>query len=85
MQLAIELELTPDTEVLYSAASTARLVIGRFYLWVPRLEPSGLYDDQIYFRIPKNQLNGLICEKGIQLQLLLEIAVILETQQALTD
>ena len=39
MQLAIELELTPDAEVLYSAASTARLVIDRFHLWVPRLEP----------------------------------------------
>ena len=39
MQLSIELELTPDTEVLYGAADTARLVINRFYLWVPRLEP----------------------------------------------
>ena len=39
MQLAIELELTPDTEVLYGAADTARLVINRFYLWAPRLEP----------------------------------------------
>ena len=39
MQLTIELELTPDTEVLYGAADTARLVIDRFYLWVPRLEP----------------------------------------------
>ena len=39
MQLTIELELTPDTEVLYGAAGTVRLVIDRFYLWVPRLEP----------------------------------------------
>ena len=39
MQLTIELELTPDTEALYGAADTARLVIDRFYLWVPRLEP----------------------------------------------
>ena len=39
MQLGIELELTPDTEALYGAADTARLVIERFYLWVPRLEP----------------------------------------------
>ena len=38
MQLSIELELTPDTEVLYGAAGTARLVIDRFYLWDPRLE-----------------------------------------------
>ena len=41
MELTIELELTPDTEVLYGAADTARLVIDRFYLWVPRLEPKG--------------------------------------------
>ena len=39
MQLTIELELTSDTEALYGAADTARLVIDRFYLWVPRLEP----------------------------------------------
>ena len=39
MQLAIELQLTPDTEVLYGQHGTARLVIDRFYLWVPRLEP----------------------------------------------
>ena len=39
MQITIELELTPDTEVLYGAADTARLVVDRFYLWVPRLEP----------------------------------------------
>ena len=39
MQLTIELELTPDTEALYGAADTARLVIDRFYLWVPPLEP----------------------------------------------
>ena len=32
MQLAFELELTPDTEVLYGAAGTARLFIDRFYL-----------------------------------------------------
>ena len=39
MQLGIELELTPDAEVIYGATDTARLVIDRFYLWVPRLEP----------------------------------------------
>ena len=39
MQLTIELELTPDAEVLYGAVDTARLKIDRFYLWVPRLEP----------------------------------------------
>ena len=38
MQLAIELELTPDTELLYGEYNTAKLVIDRFYLWVPRLE-----------------------------------------------
>ena len=35
MQLTIELELTPDAEVLYGDADTARLKIDRFYLWVP--------------------------------------------------
>ena len=39
MQLGIELELTPDAEVIYGATDTARLVIDRSYLWVPRLEP----------------------------------------------
>ena len=39
MQLAIELELTPDTELLYGEHNKARLVIDRFNLWVPRLEP----------------------------------------------
>ena len=39
MQLGIQLELTPDAEVLYGATDTARLVIDRFYLWVLRLEP----------------------------------------------
>ena len=39
MQLTIELELTPHAEVLYGDADTARLVIDRFYLWVPPLEP----------------------------------------------
>ena len=38
MQLTIELELTPDAEVLYGAADTARLLNDRFYLLVPRLE-----------------------------------------------
>ena len=33
------MQLTPDVEVLYGAADTFRLVIDRFYLWVPRLEP----------------------------------------------
>ena len=39
MQLDFEIELTPDTDVLYGALDTFRLVIDRFYLWVPRLEP----------------------------------------------
>ena len=37
MQLDFEIELTPDTEVLYGALDTIRLTIDRFYLWVPRL------------------------------------------------
>ena len=39
MQLDFEIELTPDAEVFFGAADTFRLVIDRFYLWVPRLEP----------------------------------------------
>ena len=39
MQLNFEIEVTPDTEVLYEAVDTFRLVIDLFYLWVPRLEP----------------------------------------------
>ena len=39
MQLDFEIDLTNDAEVLYGAADTLRLVIDRFYLWVPRLEP----------------------------------------------
>ena len=39
MQLNFEIDLTSDVEVLYGAADTFRLVIDRFYLWVPRLEP----------------------------------------------
>ena len=39
MQLDFEIDLTTDVEVLYGAADTFRLVIDRFYLWVPRLEP----------------------------------------------
>ena len=39
MQLDFEIDLTTDAEVLYGAADTFRLVIDRFYLWVPRLEP----------------------------------------------
>ena len=39
MQLDFEIDLTTDAEVLYGAADTFRLVIDRFYLWVPRLQP----------------------------------------------
>ena len=39
LQLNIEIELTPDAELLYGAVDTGRLIINRFYLWVPRLEP----------------------------------------------
>ena len=39
LQLKIEIELTPDAELLYRALDTGRLIINRFYLWVPRLEP----------------------------------------------
>ena len=39
LQLKIEIERTPDAELLYGAVDTDRLIINRFYLWVPRLEP----------------------------------------------
>ena len=40
LQLKIEIELTPDAELLYGAVGNGgRLIINRFYLWVPRLEP----------------------------------------------
>ena len=39
LQLKIEIEVTPDAELLYGAVDTGRLIINRFYLWVPRLEP----------------------------------------------
>ena len=40
LQLKIEIELTPDAELLYGAADNGgRLIIKDFYLWVPRLEP----------------------------------------------
>ena len=42
MQLDFEIELTPDTEVLYGALDTFRLTIDRFYLWVPRREPKDI-------------------------------------------
>ena len=39
MQLSFEIDLTDDVEVLYGAADTFRLVMDRFYLWVPRIQP----------------------------------------------
>ena len=41
MQLDFELDITNVTELLnvYGAEVTFRLLIDRFYLWVPRLEP----------------------------------------------
>ena len=39
MQLDFEIDLQPDAELLYGAVDTTRVVIDRFYLWVPRLEP----------------------------------------------
>ena len=39
MQLNFEIDLNNDVECLYGAVDTIRLVIDRFYLWVPRLEP----------------------------------------------
>ena len=39
MQLDFEINLQPDVELLYGAVDTTRVVIDRFYLWIPRLEP----------------------------------------------
>ena len=39
VQLDFEINLQPDAELLYGAVDTTRVVIDRFYLWVPRLEP----------------------------------------------
>ena len=39
MQLTFEIDLNTDAEALYGQVDTTRLVIDRFYLWVPRLEP----------------------------------------------
>ena len=39
MQLDFEINRQPDAELLYGAVDTTRVVIDRFYLWVPRLEP----------------------------------------------
>ena len=48
MQLNFEIGLTSDVEVLYGAADTFRLVIDRFYLWVPRLEPQDALMSKFY-------------------------------------
>ena len=39
MQLTFEIDLNTDAEVLFGTVDTTRIVIDRFYLWVPRLEP----------------------------------------------
>ena len=39
MQLTFEIDLNTDAEALYGAVDTMRIVLDRFYLWVPRLEP----------------------------------------------
>ena len=39
MQLDFEIDLQPASELLCGTVTTVRVVIDRFYLWVPRLEP----------------------------------------------
>ena len=39
MQLTFEIDLNTDAEALFGLVDTTRIVIDRFYLWVPRLEP----------------------------------------------
>ena len=37
MQLDFEIDLQPDAELLFGVVEIMRVVIDRFYLWVPRL------------------------------------------------
>lgn len=39
MQLAFEIELNPDAELLFGAINTTRVTIDRFYLWAPKILP----------------------------------------------
>ena len=39
MQLTFEIDLNTDAEALFGIVDTTRIVMDRFYLWVPRLEP----------------------------------------------
>ena len=82
MQLTIELELTPDTELLYGAVDTVRLVIDRFYLWVPRLEPKDTLMTKFVSEY-LNQANGLIYVNYIRLLVLYETVAILQSIPAL--
>ena len=82
MQLTIELELTPDTEVLYGEADTARLVINRFYLWVPRLEPKDSLMTKSSLN-SKSPANGLISVNYMSLLMFSGIVVIFESHPAL--
>ena len=69
MQLDFEIDLTTDAEVLYGAANTFRLVIDRFYLWVPQLEPKDALMSKFISDFTKNQLNGLTFEKCTSIQM----------------
>ena len=82
MQLGIELELTPDAEVIYGATDTAQLVIDRFYRWVPRLEPKDALMTKFVSEYQK-PVNGLISVNYISLLMFFEIVVISESHPAL--
>ena len=81
MQLTIELELTPDAEVLYGDADTAHLVIDRFYLWIPRLEPKDALVSKFVFEYQKPRSKFSV--NYISLLMFSEIVVISESHQAL--
>ena len=82
MDLQFEIELTPDAEVLYGAVDTLRLVIDRFYLWVPRLEPKDALMTKFISEYQK-PVNGNTSKKCTKVQILLETVVISESQLVL--
>ena len=84
MDLQFEIELTPDAEVLYGAVDTLRLVIDRFYLWVPRLEPKDALMTKFISEYQKPSKSGNTSKKCTKLQILPETVVISESQLVLT-
>ena len=74
LQLKIEIELTPDAELLHGAVDTGHLIINRFYLWVPRLEPKDSLMTKFVSEF-QNLVDGPIFENYISLQIILDKVV----------